>query len=201
MNSDCTLTFNVIQSASSSFDNNRGFENGMEGVSFIGDGGRIQATGPLEPQEGSWLAAISTGDSLISESGSAIGETTSTMIIGPINSSINSLSFYYNFISAEFNEWINSGFDDTALITITGPKGSHAEIISSVVTVDVENTTFQGFAGLDNEPFNNGYTGQTGWIKKDIVSDVGTPAYITFTVTDVKDEIVSSILAIDNINY
>ena len=32
-------------------------------------------------------------------------------------------------------------------------------------------------------------------------SKVGTPAYITFTVTDVADEILSSILAVDNIVY
>jgi len=200
MYSDVNLIYQTTQGASGSFDGNGGFEKGDDGVVFIGDGSRMKTTGPLAPQEGLWYAAVSSGDYLCSESGSAIGGTTSMMILGPINKEITSLNFYYDFISAEFNEWVDSEYDDCAMFTISGPKGSYSEFITSVNTIRFDNDPFVGFPGMPDD--GDDYAGHIGWTKREInFTKVGTPAYITFTVTDVSDEIYSSILAVDNIIY
>jgi len=46
------------------------------------------------------------------------------------------------------------------------------------------------------------FAGETGWINETInVSALGSPLFITFTVTDVEDTILPSILTIDNIEF
>lgn len=50
------------------------------------------------PQEGNRFAAISSGDQLVSE-----------------GHSIGNASFWYNFISAEFNDYVDSEFDDCTI--------------------------------------------------------------------------------------
>lgn len=193
------LIYEVSPKAEGEFSGNKGFENGTSGILFIGDGSILDGThGSIAPQEGSKFAAISSGDGLVS-SGYAIGEATSTMILGPINSKIGTLSFQYDFISAEFNEYVDSEYDDVAMITVSGPKGAYSEFLTSVNRVGTNNQTFTGLGMPDD---GDEYAGHTGWLSRQItLDDVGTPAYITFIVTDVSDHIFSSVLAIDNLNY
>jgi hypothetical protein len=202
MADDWTLTYTTSQGASGSFtEGNGGFEQGESGVRFVGDGSRMKGVGPLQPFEGEWLAAISTGDKLVSAAGMAVGGTMSSMILGPINKNITRVDFHYNFISAEFNEYINAGFDDTAMFTITGPNGSHTRFITSVDDVGLNNIPFVGFPGMPDVDMDN-YAGQTDWKHMFFeFTSVGSPAFITFMVTDVGDAIVSSILAIDKIEF
>ena len=200
MPEDVNLLYQTMQGASGTFDGNSGFEKGTDGIMFMGDGSRIQAKGPLAPQEGQWHAAISSGSALVSGEGIAIGNASSMMILGPVNKEITSLNFYYDFISAEFNDYVDSEFDDCAMFTITGPKGSYSEFITSVNTIRFDNKAFTEFSNMPDDGDN--YAGHIGWAKREIKFDkVGTPAYVTFTVTDVSDLILSSILAIDNIAY
>lgn len=199
MAADFNLIYEVSPKAEGEFSGNKGFENGTSGILFIGDGSILDGThGSIAPWEGSKFAAISSGDGLVS-SGYAIGEATSTMILGPINSKIGTLSFQYDFISAEFNEYVDSEYDDVAMITVSGPKGAYSEFLTSVNRVRYDNQTFTGLGMPDD---GDEYAGHTGWQGRQItLDDVGTPAYITFIVTDVSDHIYSSILAIDNLNY
>jgi len=200
MATDFNLIYEVSPKAEGEFSGNKGFENGTSGILFIGDGSILSGThGSIAPQEGNKFAAISSGDQLVSQSGHAIGGATSTMILGPINSKIGTLSFYYDFISAEFNEYVDSEFDDVAMITVYGPKGSYSEFLTSVNRVRFDN---QPFTDLGMPDDGDSYAGHTGWQSRQItLNDVGTPAYITFIITDVSDLIYSSILAIDNLNY
>jgi len=180
------------------FVGNYGFELGDIGVIFRGDGAINTARGPLVPFEGNYFAAISTGTRLVSDGVALFGNTESFILIGPIRDPFFSLSFYYNFISAEFNEWVDSVYDDSAWIYIRGPRGVHFYRIASVNTVRFNNVPFVGFPGMPDA--GDGYAGQTGWRNFHVENlDVGSPAFIEFFVTDVTDAIYSSILAIDAI--
>jgi len=195
---DIGLAFIAEQGADTYFVGNYGFEQGDIGVTFMGDGAIMSARGPLVPFEGNYFAAISTGSRIVSRYYIAMGLTTSQIVLGPIPEPFFSISFYYNFISAEFNEYVGSEFDDTAMISINGPGGAHEERITSVNMIGFDNMPFIGFPGMpdDGDP----YVGYTGWLNFRIDNiDVGSPAYIIFTVTDVGDEFFSSILAIDAI--
>jgi hypothetical protein len=199
MLSDVNITYQTSAGTNGNFDGNTGLEKGLEGVTFIGDGNVIGAKGQLLPQEGKNLAAISSGEALVSEAGGAIGNTSSMIILGPIKKELSSVSFYYDFISAEFDDYVDSEFDDCAMITVSGPKGSYSEFITSVNIIRFDNTAFDYPQMPDG---GDDYTGHIGWTSRKInFSNVGSPAYITFTVTDVSDRILSSILAVDNISF
>lgn len=197
---DYSLSFKTKAGSTGSFDNNTGFESGTQGVEFIGDGNIMNGNqGCVDPVAGNSFAAITSGDQLISE-GSAIAGASSLMILGPIEESFSNFNFNYNFMSSEFQEFVDSEFDDSVIVTIVGPDGAYSEFLTSVNTVGLEgNTQCEGFPGLPDE--GDEYGGSTGWISKSISNgNIGAPAYIVFTITDVSDTIYSSILALDGFN-
>ncbi|HIP48597.1 MAG TPA: hypothetical protein EYG92_06485 [Lutibacter sp.] len=197
---DYVLTFSTTTNNSGNFDGNESFENGLSGVYFEGDGAIMQgAQGCVSATSGSHFCAITSGSNLISN-GSAIGGTTSLVTLGPIDQELSSISFDYNFLSTEFQEYVGSEFDDTFMVIIFGTDGAHTEFITSVNTVGTEgNTECSDFPGIPDD--GDSYAGSTGWLEKTISFDnVGKPSYIIFTVTDVADDIFSSVAAIDNIS-
>jgi len=198
---DFEITFTTTAGSAGSFDDNTGFENGDLGVTFMGDGAILSGThGSVGPVSGSKFATITSGNALVS-SGYAIGGATSMVILGPIDTDVSSLSFDFDFVSSEFNDYVGSIYDDCAVFTICGPNGAYSELIASVNTIgDIGNTQCLNFAGLPDA--GDGYAGHTGWQHKTLsLDDIGSPAYIIFTVTDVSDLIFSSALTLDNISY
>jgi len=199
MLADVGLSFVTELDPETDFTGNYGFELGDMGVVFRGDAAINTARGPLVPFEGNYFAAMSTGTRLVSDGAALFGNTESLILIGPIHDPFFSLSFYYNFISAEFNEWVGSAFDDSAWIRIRGPRGVRLYLVASVNTVGFNNVPFVGFPGMPDA--GDGYAGQTGWRNFHVENlDVGSPAFIEFFVTDLTDAIFSSILAIDAID-
>ena len=197
MPADVGLSFIAEHGSETDFSGNYGFELGDKGVVFTGDGAIGKAKGPLVPFEGNHYAAISTGRRLVSDN-VAIGNRSSQIQAGPILEPFSTLSFHYNFISSEFNDYVGSRFDDTAMVTIYGPNGTHTEIINTVNMTGYDNTPFAGYPGMPDD--GDSYAGQTGWLNYRMENiDVGTPAFIIFTVTDVGDDAFSSILAVDAI--
>lgn len=195
-----SLTYETNNQSSGNFDGNGGFENQEQGVLFLGDGAVMQGTqGCVSPTEGNHFAAITTGNQLISN-GSAIGGASSMMVLGAIDKNLSSFSFSYNFLSSEFNEYVGSQFDDSVIITIVGSNGAHSEFLTSVNTVEHDNTQCHGFPGLPDG--GDDYAGETGWINKTLTfPGVGSPAYVIFTISDVGDTILSSVLTVDGITY
>ncbi len=196
MTEDLVLAFLTGAISDTPFDNNLGFETNNTGTYFIGDGDILETTGDVSPQEGTKYAAITSGDQLVSTS-NAIGGASSVLIAGPINKNANTISFDYDFMSTEFNEYVNSQFDDSFIVNIYGPKGSVSKIVTTVNTVGYNNTEVN-FPGIPDD--GDEYAGHTGWVNTSInVSSVGSPMFIVFVVTDVSDLIYSSVVAIDNV--
>jgi len=200
--SDFEISITTIDSNVTAFDNNLSFENFDEGVVFTGDGA-VQTSdfSCLSATEGTSFAAISTGETVVSN-GTALGQTSSTMQIGPITLSPqqSSISFDFNFVSAEFNDFVGSIFDDSSVISVTGPNGTITDILATVNTVGSSGNI--ECAGTPTIESFNGYVGQTGWTNRTVnVSNLGSPLFITFTVTDVEDSLLTTVLGIDNIQF
>ncbi|MDD3003637.1 choice-of-anchor L domain-containing protein [Flavobacterium sp.] len=197
---DYVLEYTTSSVSSTGFSNNLGFENGSNGVMFVGDGNLMDGTEScVAPFGGNNFASITSGSQLISTE-SAIGGATSMMILGPINSNVSSVSFNYNFLSAEFQEYVGSQFDDSFMAIVAGPNGAHAEFITSVNTIGTANTACSSFPGMPDN--GDSYFGTTGWINKQMsFNNTGNDTYIIFLVTDVSDTIYSSIVCIDDISY
>ena len=202
------IALTTVDANVQAFDSNLSFESSDEGVIFTGDGAVVTSPiGCLAANEGSNFAAITTGNTIVS-GGFAVGETSSTMQLGPINlnANQNTISFDYNFVSAEFNEFVGSIFDDSAVVSISGPNGSVTNILTTVNLVGVSgNTECTGIPQLltgGGDGFEDSYAGQTGWTMEAVnIATLGSPVFITFTVTDVEDDNLSTILAIDNIQF
>ncbi len=201
MSSEYVLEYQTANAAPIDFNDNLGFESGNNGVSFIGDGNILSGTqGCVNPFETSF-ASITSGNHLISTN-DAIGEASSMMIVGPINTSnLTSLSFKYNFLSAEFQEYVDSQFDDSFMAIVVGEDGAHTEFITSVNTLGIAgNTLCTGFPGLPDN--GDDYAGSTGWLNKTLnFNSVGDEVYVIFIVTDVADTIYSSAVCIDDITF
>ncbi|MEZ0543114.1 hypothetical protein [Fibrella arboris] len=197
--SDFVLTYTTSSGSGESFDANKGFEAGTAGTVFVGDGAVLTGTqGSIAPQSGNRFGAITSGSKLVS-TGTAAGNASSTMILGPINTSLTALTFNYNFISAEFNDYVGTKFDDTAMFTVYGPKGAYSTFINSVNTIAYANQKIT-YPGMPDG--GDSYVGATGWQSKRFTfNDVGSPAFVVYTVTDVSDTRLSTILAIDNLSY
>jgi len=196
MLNELNISYIAEKGPDENFVNNLGFESGGNGIVFTGDGAICTAKGDLKPFEGNHYVAISTGSRIVSDNGEAIGSSTSQIQLGPIQQPFSSLGFNYDFISAEFNDYVGSRYDDNAMVTIYGPKGSYSEIITSVNKIRNNNIRFSDFPRMPDG--GDTYAGHTGWQRYNIEKiDVGVPAYIIFTVTDVSDNIISSILAVD----
>ncbi|MFD2600732.1 MULTISPECIES: Ig-like domain-containing protein [Flavobacterium] len=177
-----------------------GFENGADGMVFIGDGNIVSASlGCLSPFAGSSFAAITSGDALVSAN-NAIGGTSSAMILGPFDSnSASSLSFNYNFLSAEFLEYVGSEFDDSFMAVVVGQNGAHVEFVTSVNTIGENVTQCEGFPGMPDD--GDDYAGFTGWTSKTInFGSLTGPVYVIFMTTDVSDDIYSTVVGIDAVS-
>jgi hypothetical protein len=200
LNQDYQLSFNISNFSAAPFDGNSSFENGSDGILFVGDGAVMSGSqGCVTATEGSNFSAITSGDAIVSTD-NAIGGASSICLLGPINSDVSSLTFNYNFLSAEFQEFVGSVFDDSFVAVVVGPNGAYSEFITSVNTVGINNTQCNGFSTLPDN--GDTYAGETGWITHTSnFQNVGSPAYITFIITDVSDLIYSSVIALDEVNY
>ena len=198
---DYNLSFTTKSGAASNFDGNENFENGTQGVEFIGDGAIMNGPqGCIAPVSGSSFAVITSGDQLVSGN-SAIADASSVMILGPISNSFTSFSFQYNFLSSEFQEFVGSEFDDSVVVTAVGPNGAYSKFLTSVNTIGLDNNTqCMDFPGMPDD--GDVYAGATGWLNTSAtIGNIGSPAYIIFTITDVADTAYSSLIAVENITY
>jgi hypothetical protein len=168
------------------------------GWSAFGDVGVIPETGSVVPSEGTQLLAMSTGAVLC---GSALGDTSSMAVSGPIRGlgSSPSLSIDYNFQSSEFDDFCNSDYDDTLIAVLAGPEGAVATVINSVNRVCEQAGhvvgTFPGLPDSGDEVYK-----ETGNLAFTLEGDVGSPAVLSFVITDVGDNAYSSLVGIDNIH-
>ncbi len=90
------------------------------------------------------------------------------------------------------------------VVAVRGPSGVHAEVVTSVNIVGnvspVPIVLPTSYTDADPDLSD---AGRTGWTTKiiDISSLGGSPITISFSVSDVGDEILSSIVFIDNIRF
>lgn len=180
---------------------NLGFEEGDSGYRFIGDGASIGTEGELSPSEGAKMAAISMGKCILSPD-HAIAYTASVLATGTIAvpTGASKLIFNYDFLSEEFDDYVDKDFDDAFIISITGSTSIYATLVTSVNiigqddsrSIPVSNTGSLSMVDADH----------TGWIAKEIdISDMGSEINLFFTVTDVDDATVDTLVFIDRLRF
>jgi len=184
-------------SSEGEFGKNTGFENGVMGLVFQGDGDILSASQELEAPEGGRFAALSTGSVLTGNQ--ALWNATSMMTCGPVKGRLKELSFKYNFISAEFNVYVGSMFDDSALLIVSGADTNKVFMVDSINIAGYQKASlpFDSLQGFPDDGHHNGITGWKDFTVKGL--DIRGPVTLTFIVSDVGDRAFSSILCVDDI--
>jgi hypothetical protein len=131
--------------------------------------------------------------------GEAIGGTTSVAVSGAIDlGNAANVHFDFNFQSSEFDDYCNNVYDDTFLAVLSGPNGAVAKIVNSVNLVCAGGK--QVAATFPTQPDGgDAVYKETGKLSDSLPATVGSPAHLTFVVTDVGDSILSTVVGVDNI--
>ena len=160
----------------------------------------LDAGVPDFPTAGPSSVALSTGQVL---GGSSIGATSSFVSLGPLRparrvsigriqlgSRIVRLRFEYDFMSKEFDEYVGTAFDDAFVVVISGPGGAEARLVTSVNLIGAAASIVPEAGGAEH----------TGWREFLLTADVGSPACVTFMITDVGDSALESVVAIRSLS-
>jgi hypothetical protein len=187
-------SFNFYTATSIDSPTDLGFENGDIGWLFNGDGSIIYELDSLSPTEGLAMAGISTGGVF---GGVAASQTSSTLTSGPISvpNGATTLTFNYDFISSEFDEYVGTKFDDNFTVSVIGPLDSFTGVVTSVNMIGTEASIPISLTSPELQDSDH-----TDWnIFSVDIENFGSPLTITFTVTDVGDSLYTSVVLLDDI--
>lgn len=165
------------------------FESGALGAwKPTGDGRVLTQLGQSVPQDGKYLAVISTGLGFTTSAGSL----EQTLCLG----SQTTLSYRWNFFSEEFLEYVGSSYQDAFTVTLTD-----ADNPANTVTVqrDTVDSLASGVAKVSNV-FDRGDVYATGWRTRSFTIPPalqGKRVVLRFSVTDVGDSAYDSVVLLD----
>ena len=168
----------------------------IKGWKKTGDVRLLTKLGEVLPKEGSQMTILTTG----------IGSGQSTYLNSTEGSSLYQavrlgnklkLSFDYNIISEEPEEYVGSQYDDKFYAEILNAKG---EVIKTVASETVNNSTWSPVADINFEGGDDTVY-QTGWknIECDLSDLKGQIVTIRFTVFDVGDSKYDTAAVVDNV--
>ncbi len=121
-------------------------------------------------------------------------------------------SFDFLYASAEFDEWINQGFNDTfyAILEYEGLNGGEPTNISfddNGNEIEVDTNFFENQTHPCNEAGSgwgtavSGKSGSTGWLRTSWPVKSGSTFKLTFSIHDEGDCVFDSIVFIDNFQW
>ncbi len=121
-------------------------------------------------------------------------------------------SFDFLFASAEYDEWINMGFNDTfyAIMEHPGLNGGAATNIAfddDDNEIEVDTNFFENElypcdeSGSGWEPSISGVSGSTGWLRTSWPVEPGSEFALTFSIHDEGDCVFDSIVFIDGFSW
>ena len=206
LSQDYTVSFNTGTVIASSIDEFN-FEKGTTGMTIQGQGGIVTMPKWGVPAiSGDHAAAITTSSSSsISDSeltGNAMKDQCSTLTSGlltvPSGKTIISVDYY--FISDEFKEYLGTKYDDNATMTVSGTNGSKTLILNSVNDFVL---TKDDLVQLSINPSGStdGYWRGALTTKSIDISGLGDSVSVSFSVSDVGDTAVNTILLFDNVRF
>ncbi len=169
---------------------NGSFEDNLKNWEGEGDVRVISALGPLAPQDGSYMAIISTGLGSVNDSNSYILQKFK------VPSNATTLSFMYNVVSEEPMEWVGTQYDDKFQVSIIDEEGNEEVVVTETVNI----SQWYEISGIDFYGGDN-TTYHTNWksINFDISKYRGKTITIKFHVWDKGDSAYDTAALIDKV--
>jgi len=175
---------------------NASFEAGTDGWQTTGQATTPHRLGPIVPILGDSMLAISTGGNAGGGARSTAGKTFNVPHDALKDGRLR-VSLYYNFVSEEYPEFVNTGFNDAFKVTLgLGDFSSETLVDESVNT-----TAWTPVTGIDF-PGGDTTVGQSGWRYASVVVDASRLAgydSLRLFVTDTGDTAYDSVGLIDAI--
>jgi len=171
---------------------NGSFEDGnTNGWSGEGDVRVISQLGPLDPEDGIYMAIISTGLGSVNDSNSSIKQEFY------VPTGVTNLSFDYNVVSEEPTEWVGSIYDDRFEALLSSSNGG-------TVTISYESINTSSWTQVSGIDFYEGdsTTYMTGWkhVTYDVSSFINNGSVtLTFHTWDNGDSVYDTAVLIDNV--
>jgi len=176
--------------------------------------------GVIQPKQGDTLAVLSSGVAGTSAPepgvdfapGGVSGDTVSLVIDLDVPEGSNRLSLDFNFLSAEFPDFVGSIFNDTFVVRVTDANGTRTIASASVNSSfffaasgsRAGGTGFDIFtedpSGVDTS-FGGGLpdAGVTDWQSVEVEIAGGGPVTLQFTIGDLGDGILDSAVVLDSV--
>lgn len=171
---------------------NGSFEDNTNGWKVTGTAGAVTQLGPLSPTNRQKLGFLSSGPD------AAQVQTTleQTFTIQPDVTSFV-LKFDYDFVSEEYPEFVNQGFNDNMRITLVKPDGTTQQLAFE----SIDGSPFTLIGGIDF-PGGDTTVGHTGFKTISVTIPVTAgPGVYRIVVRDEGDGIYDSQVLIDNIRF
>jgi len=161
-----------------------------------GTASSFTSLGPLRPQDKNghknrmgYLSTGPSGDMVWSLLGQAF-------TIQPGITSLT-ISFDYNFVTEEYDEWVGTQYNDRLTISIETPGGGAITLAEE----EINSSSFSWVTGIDF-PGGDNTVGMTGWksVSSTIAVTAGSADFRIY-VTDAGDDIYDSVVLIDNVRF
>jgi hypothetical protein len=163
--------------------------------SYTGTGDLLVPTEPIGPfaaTDGDAYLLMSTGEVW---GNAAIGGTSTWVSTRPLETGgATSLRFDWQFVSEEFDEWVDAVYDDSFMLVLHGPRGVKFREIASVNKVGAADSSPTTQTGLEDADTSGPQTATVEGI-----DELGSPLVITFLLSDVGDPLYTSALGLDNL--
>ena len=172
---------------------NGSFEDDMRGWTSTGTSGSVESLGPLTARDRKKFGVASSGPD------SSLIETTleQSFTIEPGVTQFT-VAFDYDFVTEEYPEWVNRGYNDNMKILLVKPDGTSEQLASE----DVDHSSLTIVAGI-NFPGGDDTVGHTGWkpVAKTVRVAAGPGTY-RIVVRDEGDGVFdSNVLNTDKIKF
>jgi len=170
---------------------NGDFELDLKEWTYEGTCSTKKKLGPILPKSGKKMAFCTTGP--------AEDQVAATLIkeLNFVADSDFTIKFWYNFVSEEYPEYVNSMFDDNLKIKLVAPDGTETILAQE----SINSSNFEAVSGIDF-PGGDSTVGQLkgGWkeVNKTVAVKKGSGAY-KIVIEDAGDDIFDTAVLLDNI--
>lgn len=171
---------------------NGSFEDDVKGWTVTGTAGAVPNLGPIMPTNRKKVGFVSSGPD------SAQVQTTMEQKF-TIQPGVTSfvIKFSYDFVTEEYPEWVNRGYNDDMRIVLIAPGGAETQLAFE----SVDGSTFTPVSGIDF-PGGDSTVGHTGFKPVSVTVPVTQgPGVYRIVVRDRGDGIYDSNVLMDNIRF
>ncbi|MSQ84428.1 MAG: hypothetical protein EXR77_16360 [Myxococcales bacterium] len=166
-------------------------------------------TGYVVPQGGTAFSNSSPYPPVSCKNSGTVYDYTEWKLTLKVPGNAQAFSFDFNFMSAEYPEWVGTQFNDKFLAILDSKnfKGN-VSFDSKGSCISINNALFDvcqgcplGAAGLKGTGYDNGIGGGTGWLTTTAPVTPGETITVRYIIFDEGDHILDSAVIIDNFRW